>query len=102
MWRLDLIYCLSLFKATKSNSLMDFQLNTGSLGFFSSRIMSSTTKKHNYMSRHGYHLILRIGLNSWCVSRSENSVFSLSAKLEFIRKYWIGLLFRRFKFRNAN
>ena len=59
-------------------------------------------KKHNYMSRHGYHLIFRTGLNSWYVSRSENFVLSLSAKLEFIRKYWFGLLFRRFKFRNTN
>lgn len=59
-------------------------------------------KKHNYMSRHGYHLIFSTGLNSWYVSRSENYVLSLSAKLEFIRKYWFGLLFRRFKFRSTN
>ena len=58
--------------------------------------------KHNYMTRHGYKLLLRTGLNSWYIPIGERFTFSWRTRIEFVRKYWLNLLPRRFKFRRAN
>jgi FkbM family methyltransferase len=54
-------------------------------------------RKHNFMTENGYQLLLRSGLNSWYIPDSNNWDTSLIAQLEFIRKYYIGILFRKFK-----
>jgi FkbM family methyltransferase len=56
-------------------------------------------EKHNHMIRHGYQVILRTGLNSWYVPNTEKYTFSLSSKFEIFRKYWLGLLVRKFRYR---
>lgn len=58
-----------------------------------------THEKHDYMRTNGYQLILRTGFNSWYVPATEKYDFSISAKLEYFRKYWLGLLPRKFRFR---
>ncbi|MDX9715217.1 MAG: FkbM family methyltransferase [Dissulfurispiraceae bacterium] len=55
-------------------------------------------KKHNHMTSNGYQLILRTGLNSWYVPTADSYKLSLNSKLEFIRKYWLGLLLRKIKY----
>jgi len=54
-------------------------------------------KKHNYMIQNDYQLLLRSGLNSWYIPKNNKWKISLKAQLEFIRKYYIGILFRKFK-----
>lgn len=56
-------------------------------------------EKHNHMTKNGYQVILRTGLNSWYVPVTENYTFSIGSKLEFIRKYWLGLLLRKIRYR---
>jgi FkbM family methyltransferase len=56
-------------------------------------------EKHNHMTQHGYQVILRTGLNSWYVPNTEDYTFSLSSKLEIFRKYWLGLLIRKVRYR---
>jgi FkbM family methyltransferase len=56
-------------------------------------------EKHRHMVNHGYHVILRTGLNSWYVPRSELYTFSFKARFQFFRKYWLGLLNRKFRYR---
>lgn len=53
-------------------------------------------EKHNHMVSKGYHLILRTGLNSWYVN--ERYSFSIMARLEMFRKYWLGLPFRKIRY----
>jgi hypothetical protein len=55
--------------------------------------------KHNHMIQHDYQVILRTGLNSWYVPNTEDYTFSLSSKLEIFRKYWLGLLIRKVRYR---
>lgn len=55
-------------------------------------------EKHNHMKSNGYQLILRTGLNSWYVPASEKYNLSLSSKFEIFRKYWLGLLLRKFRY----
>lgn len=55
-------------------------------------------KKHQHMLSSGYQLLLRTGLNSWYVSNAEKYKFSLSSRLEFFRKYWLGLPLRKIKY----
>lgn len=55
-------------------------------------------EKHNHMTANGYQVLMRTGLNSWYVQHSEGYRLSLPAKLEFMRKYWLGLLFRKIKY----
>jgi FkbM family methyltransferase len=57
-----------------------------------------THEKHNYMTSHGHQIILRTGLNSWYVPKTELYRFSLSSKFEFFRKYWLGLGGRKLKY----
>lgn len=55
-------------------------------------------RKHNWMKRHGYKLLLRTGLNSWYVPESEGWRLGFAAKVGMFRKYWLGLLPRKAKF----
>lgn len=57
--------------------------------------------KHNLMKSNGYEIILRTGLNSWYIPANEGYRLSFLSRLEFIRKYYIGLLSRKFKYRNT-
>jgi hypothetical protein len=50
------------------------------------------------MTSHGHQIILRTGLNSWYVPKTELYRFSLSSKFEFFRKYWLGLGGRKLKY----
>jgi len=56
-------------------------------------------RKHNHMVSNGYRLIFRTGLNSWYVPDSEGYRLSFPARLEMFRKYWLGLVFRKIKYR---
>jgi FkbM family methyltransferase len=56
-------------------------------------------KKHEFMKNNGYQVILRTGLNSWYVPVDAGYKLSLFARLEFFRKYYIGLLSRKFRYR---
>ncbi len=53
-------------------------------------------QKHDHMASNGYHLILRTGLNSWYVTGRFS--FSMAARLEKFRKYWLGLPFRKIRY----
>lgn len=59
-------------------------------------------QKHRHMVGHGYKLLLRTGLNSWYVPAQEPYTQSAGARLEFFRKYWLGLLGRRLRFRKPS
>ena len=56
-------------------------------------------QKHNHMKAHGYQLILRTGLNAWYVPDTEQYHFSLRAKFEIFRKYWLGLPLRKLRYK---
>lgn len=58
-------------------------------------------QKHRHMVGAGYQLLLRTGLNSWYVHCSDTYSFSLGARLEFVRKYWLGLLTRQIRYRKS-
>ncbi len=53
--------------------------------------------RHNHMIRNDYQLLFRSGLNSWYIPKDGKWKFSLVAQLEFIRKYYIGVLVRKFR-----
>jgi FkbM family methyltransferase len=55
-------------------------------------------QKHHHMRSQGYQLLLRTGLNSWYVPQDLQYTFSASARLEFFRKYWLGLLTRKIRY----
>ncbi|MBY0577887.1 MAG: FkbM family methyltransferase [Burkholderiales bacterium] len=54
--------------------------------------------KHNHMTANGYLLIFRTGLNSWYIPDAEKYGFSVGAKLEMFRKYWLGLPSRKLRY----
>ncbi len=58
--------------------------------------------KHRHMVRNGYKLLLRTGLNSWYVPEGEPYLHSIGAKVEIFRKYWLGLLIRRMRYRRSS
>ncbi|HET6827271.1 MAG TPA: hypothetical protein VFH35_01230 [Ramlibacter sp.] len=41
---------------------------------------------------------MRTGLNSWYVPQGERFRFTWRARWEFLRKYWLGLPFRKLKY----
>jgi hypothetical protein len=49
------------------------------------------------MIANGYAFLLRTGLNSWYVQNTKNYSISLKSKFEFIRKYYLGILFRKLR-----
>lgn len=55
-------------------------------------------KKHQLMTENGYQLILRTGLNSWYVPQGAPFKLSISARLEFFRKYYLGLPLRKYRY----
>jgi FkbM family methyltransferase len=58
--------------------------------------------KHKLMQNAGYRLLMRTGLNSWYVPSDSSYSFSLAAKLEYFRKYYLGLPVRKFRYRDKN
>lgn len=52
-------------------------------------------QKHQHMQRQGYQLLLRTGLNSWYVPDNLAYTFSIRARFEFFRKYYLGLISRK-------
>jgi FkbM family methyltransferase len=55
-------------------------------------------QKHALMRRNGYQLILRTGLNSWYVPAKASYTFSWAARFEYLRKYYLGLPTRKFRY----
>ena len=55
-------------------------------------------KKHRFMLGSGYRLLMRTGLNSWYVPAEESYRFSISARFEYVRKYYLGLPLRRLRY----
>lgn len=54
--------------------------------------------KHALMRRKGYQLLLRTGLNSWYVPAKASYTFSWAARFEYMRKYYLGLPTRRYRY----
>lgn len=55
-------------------------------------------KKHGLMRESGYQLILRTGLNSWYVPADASYTFSVASRFEYVRKYYLGLPLRKFRY----
>ena len=55
-------------------------------------------EKHRLMRRSDYQLLMRTGLNSWYVPANSSYSHSLLARFEYIRKYYLGLPLRRFRY----
>ena len=55
--------------------------------------------KHKHLQANDYQLIMRTGLNSWYVPASENYKLSWPSRFEQFRKYWLGLYFRKLRYR---
>ena len=55
-------------------------------------------QKHQLMQRSGYQLLMRTGLNSWYVPEELSYTRSLIARFEYVRKYYIGLPLRKFRY----
>lgn len=53
--------------------------------------------KHMFLSRHGYALIRRTGLNAWYVPLGEASALGLYGRLQILRKYYLALPFRKLR-----
>lgn len=54
--------------------------------------------KHRLMKRNAYQLLMRTGLNSWYVPVSDPYSFSLRARFEYFRKYYLGRPLRKFRY----
>jgi FkbM family methyltransferase len=52
---------------------------------------------HRYLKGRGYKWVRRTAINSWYVPASSPMQVSLFGKLQFIRKYFLGVPFRRFR-----
>ena len=55
-------------------------------------------KKHQLMRKNNYQLLMRTGLNSWYVHDDSVYSFSTTAMFEHIRKYYLGLPLRKFRY----
>ena len=55
-------------------------------------------QKHHHMRSQGYQWLLRTGLNSWYVPAELGYAFSVRARLEFFRNYWLGLAARKMRY----
>jgi FkbM family methyltransferase len=53
--------------------------------------------KHKFMITNGYKFLLRTGLNTWYIQNTDGYAISLKSKFEFIRKYYLGILFRKLR-----
>lgn len=54
--------------------------------------------KHRLMERNAYQLLMRTGLNSWYVPVNYSYSFSLRARFEYFRKYYLGRPLRKFRY----
>jgi FkbM family methyltransferase len=54
--------------------------------------------KHRLMKRNNYQLLMRTGLNSWYVRADLSYTFSAAAMFEYVRKYYLGLPLRKFRY----
>jgi len=54
--------------------------------------------KHRRMRALGYRLLRRTGLNSWYIPQDIPVTMSLRARLEMLRKYALGLPFRKLRY----
>lgn len=54
--------------------------------------------KHRLMKRNAYQLLMRTGLNSWYVPVDYSYSFSLRARFEYFRKYYLGRPLRKFRY----
>lgn len=54
--------------------------------------------KHRLMRGNGYQLLMRTGLNSWYVPANFSYSYSLYARFEYLRKYYLGLPLRKFRY----
>ncbi|HTB64450.1 MAG TPA: FkbM family methyltransferase [Opitutales bacterium] len=55
-------------------------------------------EKHRYLSSHGYRLLRRLGINGWYVPVGHPAQSSLGQRLEILRKYYLGMPFRKYRF----
>lgn len=54
--------------------------------------------KHQLMRLNNYQLLMRTGLNSWYVPANAAYTSSLAGKFEYLRKYYLGLPLRKFRY----
>ncbi len=54
--------------------------------------------KHRLMCDNNYRLLLRTGLNSWYVPAEPSYSFSAAARLQYFRKYYLGLPVRKLRY----
>lgn len=54
--------------------------------------------KHNHLTKNGYQLLLRAGLNSFYVPANVVFSHSIRSRFEFFRKYWLGVPGRKMKY----
>lgn len=52
-------------------------------------------RKHDYMVKSGYQLVVRMNLDSVYVPQEHGFRHSLLARAQFLRKYWLAVPFRR-------
>jgi FkbM family methyltransferase len=57
--------------------------------------------KHRKMRALGFRLLRRTGVNSWYIPQDIPVTMSLRARLEMIRKYYLGLPFRKLRYARA-
>ena len=55
-------------------------------------------EKHRHMQKNGYQLIMRTAMNSWYVQENLGYKLSLFARLQYFRKYYLGLLPRKLRY----
>lgn len=54
--------------------------------------------KHQHMQKNGYQLLMRTAMNSWYVPKTLGYKLSLIARLQYYRKYYLGLLPRKLRY----
>jgi FkbM family methyltransferase len=57
----------------------------------------SSLEKHRFMTRAGYALMRRTGLNGWYVPRADAPPMGLIGRWQIFRKYYLALPFRMFR-----
>jgi FkbM family methyltransferase len=55
-------------------------------------------EKHHHMQKNGYKLLMRTAMNSWYVPKNLGYKLSLYARLQYFRKYYLGLLPRKLRY----
>ena len=54
-------------------------------------------RTHHMLTRHGYRLIRRLGLNGWYVPAGHHLPIALAERWEILRKYYLALPFRKLR-----